>query len=99
MTPKNMAESQKRPHFQSPKISIEIGRHPKTSLHKSGSVYHPDPARAQESKIFGNGVFGKKLIRWWGTGPATRGGVIYLVDSSSSHMLVSKTGEISPVPH
>jgi hypothetical protein len=35
MTPKNMAESPKRFFFfQSPENSIEIGRQPKTSLHK-----------------------------------------------------------------
>jgi hypothetical protein len=53
MTPKNLAESPKKVFFQSPENSIEIGRHPKTSLHKSGSVYHPHPARTQESKFFG----------------------------------------------
>jgi hypothetical protein len=53
MTPQKMAESPKMVFCQSPENSIEIYRHPKTSLHKSGSVYHPHPARAQESKFFG----------------------------------------------
>jgi hypothetical protein len=44
----------------SPENSNEIYRHMKTSLHKSGSVYHRRPARAQESKFFGEqGLFEK----------------------------------------